>query len=205
MRRDKNSMSFLELFFSFFAVVILIASIFFINPEKPDPTVKLLLEIVKLFLSLYIAYVITRHYSARSAREDLTDIGIASGKRIFQLSAHIKELANEISTFEPDGINSKIHYKTLISNLNRLASDAELSFQDMQQIAKLDISIPEIINSTQERSVYRQELEVVKCPYCDSEKEIVMSSKAGTTKQVVCPGCKKVFNYSGQVKTDTFY
>jgi len=158
-----------------------------------NPLYLLVKDLVTLFLTFYIAYVTTQYFAQKTAREDLIDIGISSGRRIFTLSSHLRTLAEEILRFEPDGERSKIYYENIVSQLNRLAIDTELSFKDMQQIAKLDISIPDLVEETRTSVINTIRKELIMCPYCNEKKELLFDTTTAATKHVSCGKCHKPF------------
>lgn len=150
-------------------------------------------DLGKIFFTLYISYVVTKYFAEKSATEELRDLAESSGRRVFLLSSNIRELADEIMGYEPDGDRSRLHYRAIASQMTRLASQAELSFQDMQQMAKLNISIPSLIKETSMIEGNYRRWDIVSCPYCSNEQEIHIRIKPDAAEYVMCSACHNLF------------
>jgi len=174
---------------SLIVLVIVIVLGYFIK----EPKYSIVKDLIVIFITFYVAYVTTKHFAQKLAQDDLLDIGESAGRRIFMLSAHLRTLADEISTYSPDGDKSEIYYGNIISQLHRLAIDTELSFKDMQQIAKLDISIPNLVEETQTSVINTIKTEKITCPYCNNETKVLFDTARNASKRIDCGNCHKPF------------
>lgn len=150
-------------------------------------------DLSKLFLTTYLAYMISAHFSRKAAREELRDLGMTTGRRIFLHSAQLRELSAEVLGYEADGDRSKIYYNIIASQLNKLASHAELSFEEVQQMAQLDISIPALVDEVRSKVVDDTRRECVKCPFCQHDTDVLIGQNPGATKHLTCANCHHHF------------
>ncbi len=187
--RRGNKIEVFLLFFALLVLALLVGVPYFIK----STLLTVVSDLGKIFFTLYISYVVTQQFAQKSAREDLRDLAESSGSRLFLLSSHIRELADEIMGYEPDGERSGLHYKTMASEMQRLATQAELSFQDMYRMAKLDISIPALIDEARTRVVEATRREEFECPYCKRKRELFFDMSPGATKHTFCDRCHKPF------------
>lgn len=179
--------------FTIGAVVLLTVTIFVRHLDKGSASVQVVSDLAIIFATSFISYVITRYYALKTSREELRDLAEASGQRIFLLSSQITELADEILSFEPDGERSKIYYQSIVSQMNKLSSQAELSFQDMHRIAKIDVSIPALKDEARTRIAETTRREIVPCPHCKEDKELLLDVSRGSTRHTRCDKCDKTF------------
>jgi transposase-like protein len=168
------------------------------------PVLSAVSNLVSLLLTFYVSYAITNHFAQKSSRADLRgqeesskkelrNLAEASGEHIFLLSSQIRELAEETDSFDPDGDRSAIYLESLVSQMQKLASQAELSFHNMQRIAGLDISIPELRDEVRTTIEQGTRLENVSCPHCNDENQIALSLRANSTRHNRCSKCRKGF------------
>lgn len=185
------------------AAVFLLPLVIVLGYLQVDLVSSILRDTMQVFLTTFLAYVITRHFAQKTAgdnlrnvqetaRENLRDLGIASGRRILLLSAHMEELAEEIVNFRADGHLSPIYYKTVTTQLGRLAKEARLSVYDIQEMVKLDISIPALMDEVRTKIVDSAVREVVRCPNCSKQTEILLD-ETPSTRHVVCTTCRTLF------------
>jgi len=150
-------------------------------------------DLGKLFFTTYLAYVTAEHFAMKAGREELRKLGDATGRRIFLQSAQLGELAAEVIAQEPGENQSAMHDETLASELNRLASHAELSFEEVQRMCGLDISIPELADEARYRVIDDTVQEKVACPLCSKEKVILLAGFPGASKHATCFNCHHQF------------
>jgi hypothetical protein len=174
------------------AVVVTITVVIVAQIEQSRSTM-LVANLVTLLLTFYVSYAITEHFAKQTARGELGDLAEAAGSRIFLLSSQLGDLADEVTSFESDDERASLFLEMTASQMNKLASQVELSFQDLQRIAKLDISIPAIRDEVRSRIEEASRKEAVSCPHCEEPKEVLFSISAGSTKATRCDKCRQPF------------
>jgi len=186
----------LQTFFLWFGLFL--AAFFALLPYLSDSTgTRIAATLGQLFFTTYIAYVITKDVSEgaarealesqrKTAREELRDLAEASGRRVFLLSAHMQELAEEALEAGVEDGHSKVRFESMAAELARLASHAELSFRDLQQMAKLDVSIPALKDEARTKVVEMTRREMVNCPRCNKENDIFFGTAPGATRHHTC-------------------
>jgi DNA-directed RNA polymerase subunit RPC12/RpoP len=78
--------------------------------------------------------------------------------------------------------------------MRRLATQAEVSFHDMQRIAGLDISMRAIREEVITVIEQARKTEAVPCPNCEIENKVTLGTNPGATKHTKCAGCKQPFS-----------
>jgi len=175
------------------AAVILVAASAIVGQLAVDRSAQILANLTMVFGTFYVSFLISRHFAVMSSRKELQDLAEASGTRVFLLCSQMKELAEDILNYEPDGESSKIYYEVIATQLTRLAGQAELSFEDLQRIAKVNISIPKLREDVETRVVEGARREKIPCPGCKAESDVIIGSGAGASKHCRCAACGKLF------------
>jgi ssDNA-binding Zn-finger/Zn-ribbon topoisomerase 1 len=183
----------LHYFFVIFAFIVLVA-LLVISTLVDSVPVKVMASLGTLFFTAYLSYEFTKVSVARSSREELRRLGETSGRHIFLLANQIRDLGEEVSKYVPDGDKSQIRFENISSQLNKMASQAEVSFYDMQKITGLEISLEKIASEARSALQITAKEETVTCPHCKNQIKELVDTSPGTNLLRVCPNCHKTFN-----------
>lgn len=128
-----------------------------------------------VLLTFLVSYVITRYFAEKAARAELFDLGQASGEETALLSVQLQQLAEEVDDFTPEDERAQLYLATISSQLQKLASQADLTFHNIQRMAGLDISIPALRAEVQATIQHGIRQETVPCPHCRAENHVCRS------------------------------
>jgi uncharacterized C2H2 Zn-finger protein len=159
----------------------------------PTPWMQVVSSFVTFFASVYLSFVVTRHYARVTSREELRRLAEAAGSRIFLLSLQMRQLASELAGSEPADEVTKVAVDSIAAQIERLAAQADLSVEDLERIADIDLPLPAMRDAAQTRVEAATKRERIKCPHCDHEVEVTISTAGGTTRHGRCPNCKRGF------------
>ena len=188
-QKTKDPIQWIFMYASLVCVAVVVAISYFLN----TPAAYAMADLVMFLLAAYVSYVITSYYARIAARSELRDLAEASGERIFLLSTQMEELAEEIEEHAARVDAPALYLSLLPAQLNRLASQAEVSVHDLQRIAGEDININQLrqdVRSTVERAI---QTEAVKCPHCGADQQVALSLDPGKTKHTACAACRMHF------------
>ncbi len=190
--KDSESSINVQNFLGVAAIILVVASAV-VGHLTTDKSGQVLADLTMIFGTFYVSFLVSRYFALVTSRKELQDLAEASGTRIFLLSSQMKELAQDVYNYESDGPTSKIYYNVIGTELTRLASQAELSFEDLQRIAKVDLSIPQLREDAVTRVEEVKQREKVRCPECEKELEVLVGAATGTSRHCRCDKCGKVF------------
>ncbi len=175
------------------AALILVVAAAMIGHFATEKPAQILADVTMIFGTFYVSFLVSRHFARVTSRKEMQDLAEASGTRIFLLSSQMRDLAQDVYNYDPDGPTSKIYYEVVGTQLTRLASQAELSFEDLQRIARVNISIPKLREEAVTRVEEGAQREKINCPECQNQVEVLMPRAAGASKHCRCDKCRKVF------------
>ncbi len=173
--------------------IVLVAVLHLLSGFNESRPLSVATSLVTLLLTFFVSYVVTRHYAQKAARAELFDLGQASGEQTLLLSQQLRELATEAEGFQPDDDRSELFIDSMISHLNKMASQAELSFHNIQRMAGLDISMPALRAVVQTAIEEGLRTERVPCPHCRCDNDVLVPASEGKTKATKCGDCRKPF------------
>jgi transcription elongation factor Elf1 len=75
------------------------------------------------------------------------------------------------------------------AQIDRLAAQADLSVEDLERIADIDLPLPAMRDAAQTRVEAATKIERIKCPHCNLEVEVAVSTARGTTRHGSCSEC----------------
>jgi transposase-like protein len=143
--------------------------------------------------TFFVSYVITRYFAEKAARAELFDLGQASGEQVALLSLQLQQLAEEVDDFTPEDDRSQLYLTSISSQLQKLGSQAELSFHNIQRMAGLDFSMVALRDEVQTAIKHGIREEKVPCPHCGIENRVPVSTSPGASKPTKCVACRKPF------------
>jgi DNA-directed RNA polymerase subunit RPC12/RpoP len=158
-----------------------------------DPWMQVVSSFVTFYGSVYLSFVVTRHYARVASREELRRLAEAAGSRIFLLSLQMRQLASELADSEAADKVTKVVVNSIAAQIDRLAAQADLSVEDLERIADIDLPLPAMRSAAQTRVEAATKLEKINCPHCGSELEVTVSTAGGTTRHGLCSTCKQGF------------
>lgn len=146
-----------------------------------------------VLLTFLVSYVITRYFSEKAARAELFGLGQASGEQVALLSLQLQQLAEEVDEFTPEDDRSQLYLTSISSQLQKLGSQAELSFHNIQRMAGLDFSMLALRDEVQTAIQHGIRDEAVPCPHCEVDNHVSVSTSSGASKATKCVACRKPF------------
>jgi hypothetical protein len=152
-----------------------------------DVSFRIVAELVKLFLTVYASYAITRAYSQRAMRLELHDVAKVTMRRLVLLATDIQGIASEL-TASADERTLQSTAVSLGAQLRRMATHAEASIDDIGVMARLDISLATLKEEIRTRIVDSEEEEIAPCPSCSKPVSVNLLTSP-SSKQVACRSC----------------
>lgn len=159
----------------------------------PSPMMQGVSSFVLFFGSVFISFVVTKHYAEITAREELKRLAEAAGSRIFLLSVQMRQLVGDLSNFENDDELTKVFLGSVSSQIERLSAQADLSVEDLERIADVDLELPAMRDAAQTRVEASTKREQIACPHCQETVDVTIGTAAGANKHGRCPKCRKGF------------
>jgi len=160
---------------------------------SPTPWMQAVSSFVTFFASFYLSFVVTRHFAQVTAREELRRLAEAAGSRIFLQSRQMRQLASELRDSEPTDEIAKVFGNSIASQIDRLAAQADLSVEDLERIAGVDLHLPAMRDEAQTRVEAATKRERFGCPHCNEPVEITISTAGGASRHGRCANCNRGF------------
>lgn len=192
---NENPPTGLDVVIRWLAYAALVAMVLVIGAAQVSPsrTMQVISSFITFFSSVFLSFVVTRHYAQVTAREELKRLAEAAGSRIFLLSVQMRQLVQELNSFSGgDGI-TRIFIDSASSQIDRLASQADLSVEDLERIADVDLALPAMRDAAQTRVEATTKREQIPCPHCSELVDITIGTAANATKHSYCDKCNRGF------------
>lgn len=165
--------------------------------KQADNTVLIISDLATIFFSAYAGYLFSfmvakrMHDTEFEASEEknkteLQKVSKLMGRRILNLTEHLRKLAEEISDFEIRNKKSaEIYFNRISAELTRLAIDASSSVEDVQDTGEVTIPSQDILKDIRTK-IYTSVEERFHCPRCNAEHKIMLGSMPGSTTHKNC-------------------
>lgn len=170
--------------------ILLVAAAAYLSPT---PWMQVVSSYITFFASVYLSFVVTRHYAQATAREELRRLAEAAGSRIFLLSRQMRQLASELKDSEPTDEIAKVVGNSIAAQIDRLAAQADLSVEDLERIADVELPLPAMRDAAQTRAEVSTKREQVACPHCEKPVEVTISTSGGRSRHGRCSNCRRGF------------
>lgn len=160
---------------------------------SPTPWMQVVASFITFFASIFLSFVVTRHYAQVTAREELGQLAEAAGSRIFLLSRQMQQLATELRDVEPNDEIAKAVGNAIAAQIDRLAAQADLSVEDLERMANVDLPLPAMRDEAQTRVEATTRIERISCPHCSANADIAISTAGGASRHGRCAECGRGF------------
>jgi ribosomal protein S27E len=150
-------------------------------------------NVVTIFASFLLSAVVTRHYSQISTERELGRLAEAAASRIYLLSIQMREVVDDLQGLDVVDERETQFIESVAAQIDRLSAQADLSVEDLQRIADVDLSLPALRDEAQTRVEAASKRESVPCPHCGERHDVLMSTKGGTSKHSRCEETRRGF------------
>ncbi len=148
---------------------------------------------ITFFASVFLSFVVTRHYAQVTAREELKRLAQAAGSRIFLVAFQMRQLVSDLSQFETDDSLTRVFVTSVSAQIDRLSAQADLSVEDLERIADVDLALPAMRDDAQTRVEATTKREQLPCPYCKEAVDMTIGTASGASKHGRCGKCRRGF------------
>ncbi len=176
-----------------YTAIAVIALVLVAAQWAPSATMQIVSSFVTFFASVYLSFVVTRHYAQVTAREELERLAQAAGSRIFLLSVQMRQLASDLNDFEVNDQLTQVFVNSVSAQIERLSAQADLSVEDLERIADVDLSLPAMRDAAQTRVEAATKREQIPCPHCREVVDITIGTASGASKHGKCDKCRRGF------------
>lgn len=159
----------------------------------PSRTMQLVSSFITFFSSVFLSFVVTRHYAQVTAREELKRLAEAAGSRLFLLSVQMRQIVTDLGQFESADQAEKVFLQSMATQIDRLSAQADLSVEDLERIADVDLGLPAMRHAAQTRVEAGTRREKIPCPHCKEVAEITIGTVPGASKHGRCDNCRRGF------------
>jgi hypothetical protein len=170
--------------------ILLVTAAVQVSPTWPMQVVS---SFITFFASVYLSFVITRHYAQATAREELRRLAEAAASRILLLSVQMRQLASDLGEFDTNDEVARVLTNSISAQIDRLSAQADLSVEDLERIADVDLSLPAMRDDAQTRVEATTKREHLSCPHCEEPVEITIGTASGTSRHGRCTKCRRGF------------
>lgn len=171
------------------AIILVIAA----AQLAPSPMMQLVSGFITFFSSVFLSFVVTRHYAQVTAQEELKRLAEAAGSRMFLLSVQMRQIVNDLSQFESDNEVENVFIESMAAQIDRLAAQADLSVEDLERIAEVELALPAMRDAAQTRVEAGTKREQIPCPHCRQTVDVTIGTTAGASRHSTCDSCKRGF------------
>lgn len=171
------------------AAVVLLLTILVLSHLDESRSLAFAADGASVVLTFFVSYVVTRHFATYSARANMADLGMATGEQTILVTEQLRELSLELQAFEATDDRVELFLSQIANQLDRISSQTELSFKNVQRMAGLDLSIADLrlgVASTVEAGTAKER---VACPQCGTLKEVALSTAPGRSRVTRCGKC----------------
>ena len=134
-----------------YAALVAIVVVVVAAQVDASATMQVVSNVVTFFASMYLSFVITRHYAQITAREELKRLAEAAGSRIFLLAVQMRQVAGELRTFDREVQHTGQFVESVAIQIDRLSAQADLSVEDLERISDVELSLPAMRDAAQSR------------------------------------------------------
>jgi hypothetical protein len=159
----------------------------------PGAIMQIVSSFITFFASVFLSFVVTRHYAQVTAREELKRLAEAAGSRIFLLSVQMRQLVSDLSQFDSEDKLAGVFVDSVATQIDRLSAQADLSVEDLERIADVDLSLPAMRDAAQTRVEAATKREHIPCPHCAKPVDVTIGTAPGANKHGKCDSCRKGF------------